>query len=111
MERISLNGRAVPGFALSQASPDTVKFAVTPGRRGRGGGSRRRTLGRRPPRPLVGQHRRRLRRSALHEGRHRQGRREDGLNQLIDDPLDESVGTLSTLRALLELQHDLHGIR
>ena len=30
MERISLNGRAVPGFALSQASPDTVKFAVTP---------------------------------------------------------------------------------
>ena len=30
MELISLNGRTVPGFALGQAAPDTVKFAVTP---------------------------------------------------------------------------------
>jgi len=30
MESISLNGRRVPGFALGQASADTVKFAVTP---------------------------------------------------------------------------------
>ena len=31
MERISLNGRAVPGFSLGQdASKETVKFAVTP---------------------------------------------------------------------------------
>jgi len=30
METISLNGRRVPGFALGQASADTVKFAVTP---------------------------------------------------------------------------------
>ena len=30
METISLNGRVVPGFALGQASQDTVKFAVTP---------------------------------------------------------------------------------
>lgn len=31
MERISLNGRAIPGFSLGQdASKETVKFAVTP---------------------------------------------------------------------------------
>ena len=30
MERISLNGRQVPGFALGQAKPDTVKFSVSP---------------------------------------------------------------------------------
>lgn len=30
MERISFNGRTIPGFALGQTKPDTVKFAVSP---------------------------------------------------------------------------------